>query len=133
MRKIIMNIMATTGVSLLVLSLIAVCYKAHFLCIDTVFQTFFANILIHAGIRVLGHIDFKYPIAGSLLSISYMIIVVLVSGKIFHWYDSLPAGMLILLTIIVYLAGCWLSVIRIRREVDDINSLLQERKQISER
>lgn len=129
MRKIMINIMATTGISLLVLSVIAVCYEARFLCIDSVFQSFFANILIHMGILWFSRCEFQYPIAESLLSIGYTIIVALVCGKIFHWYDSMPIGVLVLLAVTVYLAGCFLSVIRLRRETEDVNALLKKQKQ----
>lgn len=129
MRKNIVNIMATTGVSLLVLSVIATCYQARFLCVDAVFQAFFANILIHIGINWLHGIEFQYPIVESILSISYTIIIALVCGKLFHWYNSMPIEVLTLLAIIVYLAGCWLSVIQLRREVKDINALLQRQRE----
>lgn len=128
MRKIVMNIMATTGISILTLSVIAVCYQATFLCIDAVFQTLLANILIHLGITYIQRIDFQYPIAASILSISYTMIVALVCGEIFHWYDSMPVGVLVLLAAIVYFGGCWLSVIQLKREVNDINALLQKQK-----
>ena len=128
MRKILMNIMATTGISILALSVIALCYQARFLCIDAVFQTFFANILIHIGIRGFQHIDFQYPIAASILSIGYTMTVALVCGRFFHWYDSMPVQVLALLAVIVYLGGCWLSVIQLKREVNDINALLQKQK-----
>lgn len=129
MRKLMMNIMATTGVSLVALAIIATCYQARFLCIESVFQSFLANILIHIGIKWMNRIDFQYPIAETILSISYMIIVVLVCGKIFHWYSSTPIGVLIPLAVFVYLAGCWLSVIQIKREVEDINVLLKKQKE----
>lgn len=129
MRRMIVNIMATMGISLLVLSVIATFYQARFLCVDAVFQTLFANILIHIGIKWIHGIEFRYPIAESILSISYTTITALVCGKLFHWYDSMPVEVLTLLAVIVYLAGCWLSVIRFRREVKDINVLLQRQRE----
>ena len=60
MRKMLINILATTGVSIVALAVIATCYQASFLCIETVFQSFLANILIHIGIRCLNKIEFQY-------------------------------------------------------------------------
>lgn len=128
MRKLMMNIMSTTGITLLVLSAIAVCYHARFLCIESVFQAFFANVLIHIGVMFIVRHEFLYPIAESLLSMSYVIIVALVCGRVFHWYDSMSIGVLILMSVIVYLVGCFLSVMQLKRETDDVNLLLQERK-----
>lgn len=127
MHKMMMNIMTTTGVSLVALAVIATSYQAQYLCINTVFQAFLANILIHVGIKLFQYIDFQYPLVETILSISYTIIVVLVCGKAFQWYDSTPIGVLIPLAVFVYLAGCCLRVVRIKREVKDINALLQKK------
>ena len=57
MRKVLINILATTGVSIIALAVIASCYQASFLCIETVFQSLLANILIHIGIICLNKRD----------------------------------------------------------------------------
>ncbi len=129
MRKMILNIMATTGITLFLLAVIATCYSARFLCVESVFQSLFANVLMHLGIYGLSKPEFRYPIMESVLSIGYTIMVALICGKIFHWYESMPIGVLALMTMVVYLLGCWLSVIKLRKEVNDINILLQRRKE----
>lgn len=128
MKKILTNIMATTAISLIVLSVIAACYKAHFLCIETVFQTFGVNIFLHLGVIGIQKIDFTFPIVEPLLSIGYSLLLVLVCGNIFSWYESMPVYVLVLLTMIVYIVGAWLSVIQLRKEVNDINELLKYQK-----
>ena len=50
MKKIIVNIWATTGISLVVLALVAICYDATLICIDTVFQVFGLNVIIYVGL-----------------------------------------------------------------------------------
>lgn len=127
MRKMMMNIMTTTGVSLVALAVIATSYQAQYLCINTVFQAFLANILIHVGIKLFQLIDFQYSLVESILSISYTIMVVLVCGKLFQWYSSTPIEVLIPLAVFVYLAGCCLRVVQIKRDIKDINVLLQKK------
>ncbi|MEE1255233.1 MAG: hypothetical protein UHN47_01785 [Lachnospiraceae bacterium] len=129
MRKMLINILATTGVSIVALAVIATCYQARFLCIETVFQSLLANILTHIGIRCLNKIEFQYFIMESILSISYTIIVVLICGKIFHWYSSTPLGVLIPLAVFVYLAGWCLRIFQVKQEIDDINVLLKRQKE----
>ncbi len=47
MKKGVINIFATTGISLILLSVIAAFYSAEFLCIKTVFQVFLVNVAAH--------------------------------------------------------------------------------------
>ena len=62
MKKIVLNIMATTGITLVVLALIATCFNAIFIRIDAVFQSFILNILLHIGYYFFSKKEYKYPI-----------------------------------------------------------------------
>ena len=60
MRKNILNIFAMTGITLVILSLVALCYNATFLCLDTVFQALGVNALIYFGIFLINKFRPKY-------------------------------------------------------------------------
>ena len=47
MKRGFINIFATTGLSLILLSIIATFYSAEFLCIETVFQVLLLNVVVH--------------------------------------------------------------------------------------
>ena len=50
MRKAVTNFFATTGISLILLSLFALYFQAHWLLLVTIFQVFLVNILIHLAL-----------------------------------------------------------------------------------
>ena len=53
MKRMILNIMATMGITLVVLSIVALCYDATVICINTVFQSLLLNVRnCSAGIRI---------------------------------------------------------------------------------
>lgn len=128
MRKFILNVMATTGISLIVLSTVALCYQASWLRIDGVFQVLLVNLLIHFGIGFLGKIDYTYLLLEPVLQIGYMLAVVLVCGAVFDWYQNLPVWCLVLMTAVIYVTGLVLSAFSILGEVKSINQLLEQRK-----
>ena len=60
MKKAIRNVFAMTGITLVVLSLVALCYNASFLCLETVFQALGLNLLIYLGIMFINTIEFRF-------------------------------------------------------------------------
>lgn len=128
MKKMIINIMATTGITLVVLALIGTLYGAKFLLISSVFQSLGANIVMYLGFILTGKFESKYPILEAILDISYIIVVLIIFGAVFNWYRSTPIWVLIIMAVLIYSFGCLISISRMREEVKDINELLQKRK-----
>ncbi len=128
MKKAVVNIMATTGLTLIILALVAVLYGASFLCIASVFQSLAANIVIHAGLTLTHKFESKYMFLELLLDISYTIGILLVFGLIFGWYVNIPAGVLVSMAVVIYLLDCSVGIFRVREDVKIINELLQNRK-----
>lgn len=127
MKKAVVNVMATTGLTLIILALTGVMYGARFLFIKSVFQSLGANMIIHTGLYFIHKFESKYMILESLLDISYAIAVLLVFGFIFQWYGSTPGWMLAVMAVVIYLFGCWVSIFRMKEDVKEINELLQNR------
>lgn len=59
MRKNIVNILATTGISLLLLSVVALLFHASCIYLETVFQAFGVNIITHLGIMCIKKIELR--------------------------------------------------------------------------
>jgi len=130
MRRMILNIMATTGVTLVVLSIVALCYDATVIFISSVFQSFFLNIVIYIGIYILNHFEYRYPIVETGLKLVYVLALVLAGGWIFGWYANMSAGVLGLMTIVVFGICVCLDTLSLIDEVKAINVLIeQERKE----
>ena len=128
MKKIINNCFATTGLSLILLAIVATLYDATFLCIATVYQAFAANLVIHLGLVLLRRFESKYVMVELLVEISYELVILIIAGFLFEWYSSTPIWVLILLVIAVYFIGILTDVFRIKTDVEFINSQLKLRK-----
>jgi hypothetical protein len=127
MRKTISNIMSTTGITLIMLAIIGTFYGAKFIFINSVFQSLAANIVIHLGYFLTRKFESEYVILEAALDIGYTIIILIAFGFIFHWFTSTPIWMLVIMSIVIYTVGLFLSMFRIREEIDRINRLLKRR------
>lgn len=119
--------MATTGGTLILLALIGTVYGARFLLIKSVFQSLGANMVIHIGLFFTHKFECRYTILESLLDISYAVIVLLIFGSVFSWYENTPGWMLTGMAVVLYLSGCSAGIFRMHKEVKEINELLQIR------
>lgn len=126
MKKAILNIFAMTGMTLTVLSLVALCYQASFLCLDTVFQALGLNAVIYAGISLLNSIEFRYYLAEIALKLLYSISLVLISGIIFGWYSSLSTPVLCFMVLVMLVLCGYLDMLSIKNEIREINDLIGE-------
>lgn len=124
MKKIILNILATTGISLVALALVATCYDAILICIDTVFQVLGINVIIYIGLYFMDFVEYRYPILETGLKLAYVIILVLFGGWIWGWYSNLPGVVLILMTIGIFVVCVCLDTVSLLSEVKSINALI---------
>jgi len=127
LRRTILNITSTTGVTLIILAIIGTLSGAKFLLINSVFQSLVANIVIHLGYILTRKLESEYVILEAALDIGYTVIVLIILGFIFHWFTSTPIWMLVIMSIVIYIVGLLLSIFRIREEIDTINRLLKRR------
>lgn len=127
MRKFFTNIFATTGISLLVLSTVALFYRAQCLYLETVFQVWGANAVVHFGLLVLRKLEFQYAIVESFLHIALLLSVLAVSGFVFHWFTSTPIGILAIMGFVIYMISAVLHLLYMKREAREMNALIQRR------
>lgn len=128
MKKISVNILCSTAITLLILAILGAASGAQFLLINSVFQSFIVNIVIHTGLLFTHRFESRYAILEFMLDIGYMEVVVIIFGAVFHWYGSTPIWVLAIMTVIIYIAGVFLNMVQMRQEVEEINELLQKRK-----
>lgn len=126
MKKIILNIMATTGISLVALALVATLYDGSLICIDTIFQVLGLNVVIYIGLYFMDFIEYRYAILETGLKLIYIILLVLISGFLWGWYSNLPGVVLVLMTIAIFIVCTCLDAISLISEVKSINILIGE-------
>ena len=127
MKKITVNILCSTAITLLILAVLGVFSGARFLLIHSVFQSFLVNIIIHTGLIFTQKFESSYAVLEFMLDIGYVVIVVMISGAVFNWYGSTPIWVLVIMAAVIYLAGILLNMVQVRQEIDGINELLQKR------
>ena len=126
MKKMILNIMATTGSTLVVLAIVGLCYDATVIFIIDVFQALVLNIAIYAGLFLLNRFEFRYPILETGLKLIYVLVLVLTSGWIFGWYNNMSGLVLVLMTIVICGVCVCLDTMSLIDEVKAINVLIKD-------
>ncbi len=127
MKKLISNILATTGIVLLVLSVVALCYGGTAIFINTVFQILVVNTVVYFGLYLLGLIEFRYPILETGVRLLYILSIVLLTGWLLGWYEFVSVTVLGLMTVVVMIVCVCLDTLSLRTEVKEINELLEGR------
>ena len=102
MKKGVINIFTTTGLSLILLSIIARLYDAEFLCVKTVFQVFLLNVVMHLILLLMYKIEIKYLAIEVAIEIVLTVVLSLLFGTIFNWYTSTPLFVLVFMSIAIY-------------------------------
>ncbi|MCB4976515.1 hypothetical protein LGW63_02290 [Streptococcus mutans] len=127
MRKAVTNLFATTGISLILLSLFALYFQAHWLLLVTIFQVFLVNILIHLALLTRQKWEFQQELVGSLLDLVIIEGIIYSLSFPFHWNASL--WVLLSIGLIIYLISRLLDLFYLGQEAQEINSLIKKRRQ----
>lgn len=128
MKKFVINVLATTGLSLILLSVIALFYQAEYLCLQTVFQVFGANAVLHFGFLLLRKLEMKQLLVEIFLGIAMIIILLIVCGFLFDWFSSTPARLLIPMGFVIYIVSAVLDLVSMRQDAREINMLIRKRE-----
>lgn len=129
MKKFAINVLTTTGLSLVLLSVIALFFQAECIFLQTVFQIFGVNIVFHAGFLLTDKLEMRWPFAELFLNIAMIILLLLFFGSLFDWFSSTPVWILIPMGLVIYLISAMLQLFRMRQDAQEINTLIRERKE----
>lgn len=127
MKRISVNILCSTAVTLLLLSLLGTVSGAHFLLINSVFQSFLVNVVIYIGLFFTHRFESSYAVLEMMLDLVFIEAVAVIFGAVFDWYSCISIGVLAGMTVIVYFVGILLNIVQMRQEIEEINVLLQKR------
>ncbi|MGL4484723.1 MAG: hypothetical protein ACRCUS_07200, partial [Anaerovoracaceae bacterium] len=90
MKTLITNILATTGLTLLVLGTIATIYGGKYLFISSVFESLLVNAIIHLGLLLINKIESRYFFLEILYEVVYVLLILIPAGYLFDWYSTTP-------------------------------------------
>lgn len=127
MKKYIVNILATTGISLLLLSFVALSFHASCIYLETVFQAFGLNLITHLGITGIKKIESRNIFTEMVLEITFIVCELLVFGLLFRWFTSLSFLLLVCMGIVIYIISLFLNLLQMKQEAKEINLLIKKR------
>ena len=127
MKKLILNIFVTTGISLVTLAII-IWIRSWFVFFHLhILHIFAANAVIHIGLLFVPMLHRSYRILNMLMDIAYVATVLIVFGWRLDWFVLTPIWVLILMAAGIYLIVYTLDMLRVRAEISEINNLLNKR------
>lgn len=127
MKKNMVNILATTGISLLLLSVVALFFHAKCIFLEAVFQVFSVNIITHLGILFIQKAELKNTFAEMLLEILFIVCELLGFGSLFHWFTSVSFVLLVFMGVVIYIISLFLNLLQMKQEAKEINLLIKNR------
>jgi len=135
-KKIIVNILAITSLTLLLLIFVAIIARGvsvhdigeEYIKVSIFLQILAASILIIGGLSFVQKIESKYAILEFLIGIGYVIIVVLVFGALFNWFSD-RKWILIIMAVVGYIFTLLTNTVRTRKDAREINELLKKIKE----
>jgi hypothetical protein len=127
-KRIITYIFASTGAVLFLLTVFAMFKENKYINASTILEIIGANTVISTGLYFTHKIEFRYVLFEFLLDIGFMMAVIGLSGILFNWYSIIQAWIPLVIVLIVYILFYLLDIIRVRRDIKEINKLLQKLK-----
>ena len=126
MKKTIINMMFTTGTSIVGLTLYFVFIREERILVQTILQLFGANILLHLGLYIRDKFEIRSPLIESVVDNSIIITVLLVFGFVFGWFVKIPVWLLIISAIGLYIITVFITSSEVKKDIEKVNKLLEE-------
>lgn len=128
MKKFMINAFATTGISLIMLSFVALAFHAKCIYLETVFQVFVVNVLSHLLIMLIRKMDFRSNSLEMMLELISLESELLIFGWLFHWFTSVSVGILVIMGVMIYVISLFLNLLQMKQAAKEINALIQRRR-----
>ena len=128
MKKFMINAFATTGISLIMLSFVALAFHAKCIYLETVFQIFVVNVLSHLLIILIRKMDFRSTCLEMTLELISLESELLIFGWLFQWFTSVSVAILVIMGGMIYVISLFLNLLQMKQAAKEINSLIQKRR-----
>ncbi len=129
MKKLLINIFATTGISLGMFSLMALFFKAEWLYLATVFQIWGANVAVHLGLLLIQTWEPRYTVLESIFDFIWVFGVLIAFGVFFGWFANMLMRVLVIMALVIYTVAFFLDSLHKKLETEELNRLIEKRKQ----
>jgi Ca2+/Na+ antiporter len=129
LKKIILYVLSSAGAVLFLLSVFAMFKENKSIPALTILEIIGANIVITIGLSLTHKIESRYAILEFMLDIGFMMAVIVLSWTLFKWYSRIPVWVPLIIVLVVYILFYLLDIVRVRRDIKEINKLLQKLKE----
>jgi hypothetical protein len=129
LKRIITYIFTSTGAVLFFLTAFVLFKENKYINASTILEILAANTVISTGLFFTHKIEFRYAILEFALDIGFMMAVIVLSGILFCWFSVIPAWIPLIIVLMVYILFYLLDIIRVHRDIKEINKLLQKLKE----
>ena len=129
MKKSIIYFVLSTGFSVIGLTLFYIFIREESILIHTMLQLFGANLILHLGLNIRGKFEIRNPIIESIVDNSIIITGILVFRLVFGWFEKVPVWLLVISPIGLYIITIFITSSEIRKDIEQINKLLEEQNQ----
>jgi hypothetical protein len=126
MKKTIINMMFTTGISIVGLTLYYVFIREERILVQTILQLFGANIVIHLGLYIRDKFEIRNPLIESVVDNSIIITVLLIFGFVFRWFAKIPVWLLVVSAIGLYIITVFITSSGVKKDIEKVNKILEE-------
>jgi len=126
LKRIILYVFASTGAVLFLLAVFTMFKEGKSINVDTILEIIGANIVISIGLFLTHKIEFRYAIFEFLLDIGFMLTVIILFGTLFNWYSRIQVWIPLVIVLITYILFYLLDIVRVHRDIKEINKLLQK-------
>jgi hypothetical protein len=124
-KKAILYVFASTGVVVFLLVIYNLLNGSETVDGVTILQIIGANIVITIGVLLLQKIECRYAIFEVLLDLGYMNAIIVLFGVFFDWFSYIPIWVTISIVVVIYILFYLLDILRIKKDIDEINKLLK--------
>jgi Ca2+/Na+ antiporter len=128
-KRIISYVFTSTGAVMFFLAVFLMFKENRSISAGTILEIIGANTVITIGLFLTFKIELRFLILEFLLDIVFMIAVIVLSGTLFGWYSYIPVWVPVIMVIVVYILFYLLDIIRVRKEIKEINKLLGKLKE----
>lgn len=130
MKNFTVNVFATTGISLTLLSIVALLNHAQHLHSLIALQTLGVNFVIHAGCLLAHKLELKHLLFETIFDLLVIIATLVCFGAIFGWFMSTPVWVLVIIGVLMYLISLLLNLMDMGREAQELNRLIEKRSRV---
>jgi len=129
LKRVILYVFASAGAVLFLLAFFYMFMENKFISTVTIFEIIGANLVITIGLFLTNKIEFRFTIFEYLLDIVLMLVVIVLSGILFNWYSHVSVLVPVAIVILIYILFNLLDIVRVRKDIVEINKLLQKFKE----